>query len=168
MKDIHRQRFAKLAIALYSGSRRHKGADRLIPPTERVLVFNMGTHSTINDGKGSQEDASPAKVHTCGTSCCFLGYAPVIFPSTRRMSWRKVEEWMIGKPSPIHVWQFLFGTEWPNSVKLAAVRALYLLQNYGPDKEVKFLPYNAQDPRLVDLMKLSKPRILKALQGYTK
>lgn len=70
MKQIHRQRLARLALALLDAHFGEAGAPR----------FNMREFRTLN-GVG----ASP---HACATSCCFLGYAPDAFaedPSFQRM-----------------------------------------------------------------------------------
>ena len=115
MNTIHKSRLAKLAIALldsYQGRRLYVEGRR--------YTFDMEEYATKPGGTVD----TPGEVHTCGTSCCFLGFAPLAFETVRDFeSGEQVSRWLIGVAYEVD-WEFLFDSVWSNDPSQAARRAL--------------------------------------------
>lgn len=144
MKKLHQKRLAKLAIALLK--------------SKRDIKFEMSCYSRNEEGV----NLAPGRVMACGTSCCFLGFAPFVFPAVRKLKrWGHVCEWVIDAPAFGDRWIYLFKYCWPDDPKAAGARALWFLQNLESDK-----PYPTS--MRIKQMKLSVDEIVKELETYLK
>lgn len=78
----------------------------------------------------------PDSVHECGTSCCLLGYAPVIFEEYRisEIAWDDIELSLTGSFDE-EGWDCLFDTDYPNDRKQAAARINRFLTTDDRDPE---------------------------------
>lgn len=122
MQDIHKSRLARLAIALLDASK----GDRVTAPSGKAYLFHMQVYSMTARG----DNLRPAQVHECGTTCCFIGYAPIVFADELGADmpdrWGPLCDWVIGPEAipyaPLRA--FLFGAHWPNDPFQAARRAL--------------------------------------------
>ncbi len=152
MKPLNQKRLATLAIALLSGAR----GKRLIPPTDRIMKFNMNSYAVNATGR----ELNPWETPECGSSCCFLGYAPIILPETSLMvNWNKVSLHVIGKS-----WsQFLFGGGWPSIPRQAAARALFMLLNPTLDHD---LIISMRYKRLKAITALTDRQIINRLKKF--
>lgn len=121
LSKIHQRRLAKLAIALLKHSRRD-----VIKINNRELRFDMSDYMGEEDGESVEVPCQ----HARATSCCFLGFAPMVFPHVVKnvTEWDTVVEYVIGRQKT-DAELFLFGTSWSNIPKQAAARALTLLEN---------------------------------------
>ena len=121
LPPINKQRVARLAHHLLT----HGQNDSLLTlDNGRTFGFDMKDYAKNRQGK----TLLPDRVKSCGTSCCFMGYAPLVFPETRNMTrWFDVGNWILGGREGYYL---LFSSEWPNNPKHAACRALFLLE-YG-------------------------------------
>jgi len=133
MEQIHQQRLAKLARTLLFSS----SGDR-IEIDGKVLDFNMGWYGIkqssdpFDDDDDDLKEVKPCEAYECGTTCCFAGFAPYIFPECREFRfWDEVVTFVTGESTPI--WHFLFNPSWPNNPFQAAARALTLLKTGIPD-----------------------------------
>lgn len=153
MKKIHKQRLAKLAHALLS----HARGGQIQVEGREPINFNMSWYAESE----TDSDVRPKTVHTCGTSCCFIGYAPVIFPSLRRChGWGGVSRGVIGEDAG-DTWDFLFNSGWRDDPKQAARRALFVLR----DKKLPDLE-NIGSYRVEYLKSLSNKAVLAELETY--
>jgi hypothetical protein len=123
MEDINKRRLAKLALELLSATT----GNNLKSPQGQVLKFDMSKFAGAIDQVWKVTiGVEPSKVGACGTSCCFLGYAPLVFPELKNSEdWCEVTDWVLGEYNKGFV--FLFGDHWPSTPNQAVVRALYLL-----------------------------------------
>ena len=118
-------RLAKLAIALGSKN----------GPEKYGLEFDMSDYHVRKD----YGTIDPDEVrHDCGTSCCALGFAPLVLRGGARP--RANENWNDygGRlfPSALvfsGLWGFLFGPNNPNSISEFRKRALFVLQDRQRD-----------------------------------
>jgi hypothetical protein len=127
MKKIHRKRLAALTLALL----RDFKAKKLVTPKGKAIEFNMAAFAS--DGAinywNTISTIPPRLVAECGTSCCFLGYAPLIFTQASKIKkWSDVCRWVTGFHQS-NRFNFLFGPYWPAKPKQAAQRALFLIEN---------------------------------------
>jgi hypothetical protein len=123
MKKKYKQRIAKLAIEILEHSNNNNKIDG-------GVKFDMSTFMADNRGYSIDE----VKIPECGTSCCFAGYAPSVFPYTKKLKeWKDVVNFITGNKKffwdadPVS--DFLFSNSWSNNIKQAASRALYVLEN---------------------------------------
>lgn len=81
--------------------------------------FNM-MHFAVDE---NLNPICPDSVHKCGTSCCLLGYAAVIFEEYRSSytAWPDIEASLTGSFDE-EGWECLFNAVYPNSRKQAAAR----------------------------------------------
>ena len=152
LKAKNKKRLAKLAIELLKNSYGNK-----VKAGDRTLDFNMETYCARGN---NHNHLGPDQFH-CGTSCCFVGYAPNVFPVTRKMDdWDQVVEHIIGldpySQKGDKVFITLFDMEWPNDPKLAACRALKVLKD-GVDENisVRNFQYNKNYPKETLLKELA-------------
>lgn len=157
MHPTNKHRLATLAIALVTNHRYR----RLRPPENRKMTFDMSWWAHDEDGAM----IGPDQVNECGTSCCFLGYAPVVMPETRGMDeWGDVINWVIGKEAA-RLENFLFGASWKSIPLEAAARALFILEGNDPGS-MSSHGGMAQNCTLFKLSRLSKPKMLARLQAF--
>lgn len=124
MKAIHKKRLATLALALLD----HWDARRKVLVTgKKEVKFRMMSHLETDELHGDDP-----KDWECGTSCCFMGFAPFTFPATRKMDWGEATEYVTGDAGDMNSWGFLFGAPWKNDPVQAAKRALYVIQDKPP------------------------------------
>jgi len=128
MNKTQKRRLAKLSLALLE----HR----------KNVNFDMSSFSASEDGYTDFE----LQDWDCGTSCCFAGYAPHVFSKNKsfqaimknpKAGWDNVSKWLIGDDGAVdtgsgHLWDNLFGLDWPDSPVAAVRRALFALEH--PDK----------------------------------
>lgn len=135
MKPIHKRRLAKLALALLDAWDADK--KRLVKG-KRELKFDMQDFvgsDKYNPGKSP----IPPSGHTCGTSCCFLGFAPLVFPKiAKAKDWNTVVDYLLGGFEE-GTWDFLFDPTWPNNAIQAAKRALWILNEGNPKENAQII-----------------------------
>ena len=120
LQPINKDRLARLAIALLEHS-----TGRHIKLGDRKLEFDMRDYIS----SGINHDIQPA-AHACGTTCCFLGFAPMIDEEAAACDdWDDVFEYVIGSGNLDSVYYFLLDVHLPDSPKRAAARALYVLED---------------------------------------
>lgn len=127
MKPIHKRRLAKLALALLDAWDADK--KRLVRG-KRELEFDMGNFLSAKRGS-----LSPIQSE-CGTTCCFIGFAPLVFPAMKKpYFWSEVSLWVTGLGTAELGWDFLFEQDWPSDPVQAAKRALWVLSRGIPRNE---------------------------------
>jgi hypothetical protein len=122
-------RLAQLAITLLK-----YGVGNRVRYEEQELRFNM--HTFIGGADGASLE--PAEI-TCGTSCCFLGYAPAVWPemSQEDWTWEDVRAFVLDDDRDDNLFEFLFGGGWADDPTQAAARALHFLEG-GEIRETRY------------------------------
>jgi len=90
---------------------------------------------TKNDSRIDAPNEVCAIYNECGTTCCFAGHGPMALRSKIVIGegWTKYNERVFGVSDPEALWIFLFDSDWVNSRKQAASRALIFLEKGLPD-----------------------------------
>lgn len=83
------------------------------------------------------EEVTTQQLHTCGTSACALGHAPVIpgLQAWPNEYWEDYCQRLFGFQEYSPEWDFVFGPFWDNDPADAAARLNYLADNGSPPDE---------------------------------
>ena len=106
----------------------------------------------------------PAEVCTsyneCGTTCCFAGHGPMALRSKMVIGekWNEYNKRVFGVAQDESLWTFLFDSDWVNSRKQAASRALIFLEKGVPEI---FFEYQSRY-----LTPLSNKKLVERLQAF--
>lgn len=106
----------------------------------------------------------PAEVCTsyneCGTTCCFAGHGPMALRSKIVIGegWNEYNKRVFGVTDPEALWIFLFDSDWVNSRKQAASRALIFLE--------KGLPQIYSEYSSTYLTSLSNKKLVERLEAF--
>ena len=106
----------------------------------------------------------PAEVCTiyneCGTTCCFAGHGPMALRSKIGIGekWNEYNGRVFGVSQVMIEWTFLFDSDWVNSRKQAATRALIFLE--------KGVPYEFDEYKSTYLTSLSNKKLVERLEAF--
>lgn len=164
MKDIHKSRLARLSIALLDATKK----DRIVAANGKSMMFDMKRYSASDNGTNLR----PGEVHDCGTSCCFLGYAPLVFSEELKIMprlWSDLADWVLGKQPWLvtgHSTRFdlVFGCQWPNDPKQAVRRALAVCRDGRLAKSLTLRVRQGETPRCYQY--LSDKRVRESLMQF--
>tara|TARA_R110002167_G_scaffold221122_1_gene425839 strand:+ start:384 stop:845 length:462 start_codon:yes stop_codon:yes gene_type:complete len=96
----------------------------------------------------------------CGTTCCFAGHGPMALRSKMVIGekWNKYNKRVFGVDVAEKLWLFLFDSDWVNSRKQAASRALIFLE--------KGLPEIFSEYKSRYLTSLSNKKLVERLEAF--
>lgn len=159
LKGPYKSRLALLAIVLLRSER----GNTLRVDSDK-LRFDMTSYMTDAESR----ILSPS-MSACGTSCCFLGFAPLAFDKIPEQFvigfWRAdVLKFVVGCDNQAELYEFLFSPDWSSSVRSAGNRALTLLEDGLCLKDWSVI--NARDSRDLEIKNLSKKQLITRLEKF--